>query len=136
MTGQESKATGLLTQEHGAQVAVAQTDLTLIGYRTGDTEGLKSLANSFGGLCGRLDALLDGDGGAHGVSPGGVFKADGLNALYDTVCIHTCGVADGFGILHILDAVLVEHGEDLIDSSFVSFKGNHSCTSIILPGGR
>ena len=85
VTGQEGKALGLVPKQHSAQVAVAQTNLAVVCYGTGDAEGLQADADGGGGVGGGLDALLHGDGSAHGVGPAGVLKADGLDALDDLI---------------------------------------------------
>ena len=41
-----AEALGLLVQQHGAQIAVAQTHLTLVGDGTGDAESLQALADA------------------------------------------------------------------------------------------
>ena len=46
----KAEALGLLPQQHGAQVAVAQTDLALLSDRAGDAEGLQAHADGFGGV--------------------------------------------------------------------------------------
>ena len=64
MAGQEREALGFLIQQHGAQVAVADTDLALVRDGAGDAEGLQRGADPLGGFRGVLRAFLDGDGGA------------------------------------------------------------------------
>ena len=125
VAGQEGKALGLVAQQHGAQVAVAQADLAVLGHGAVDAEGLQALADGLGSLGSGLDALLDGDGGAHAVGPAGVLKADGLDALDDLIGIEALVLADLAALLHRADAVLGEDTVDLVDSSLVAFKQSH-----------
>ena len=78
-------------QQHGAQVAMAQADMTLLGNGAGHGEGFQALADGGGAVGGALQAALDSDGGAQGVSPDSVIKADGLNAANDLVAVDALG---------------------------------------------
>ena len=131
VTGQEGEALGLVPQQHGAQIAVAQTDLAVLGDGAVDAEGLQADADGLGGLGGGLDALLQRDGRAHGVSPAGVLKADGLNALDDLIGVEALRLADLAALFHGGDAVLSEDAVDLVNSSFVTFKQSH-CFVLLL----
>ena len=84
---QESEAGGVLAQQTSAQVAVAQTDLTLLSDRTGDGESFQTFADGGCALGSIGQAALDGDGGAQGVSPDSVIKADGLHTADDLVAV-------------------------------------------------
>ena len=82
MTCQESEALGLLLQQHLTQIAVSQTYLAVICDRTGDAEGLQSLADS--GCCVRRSAasLLNGDRRTYRVRPAGILETDRLDLLF------------------------------------------------------
>ena len=69
---------------------MAQAHLAVLGNRAGDAEGLEALADGLGGVGSGGHVLLQSDGGAHAVRPGGVFKADGLDALDDVVGVEAC----------------------------------------------
>ena len=125
MTGQEREAFGLLVQQHGAQVAVAQTNLTLVGNGTGDAERLEAFADALGSLGSGLDALLQRDGGAQLVGPLRVFKGDGLDALDDLVGVNALGVVVGLQLIKILEAVLLENRLELGHATFITFKKSH-----------
>ena len=71
---QESEAGGVLAQQTSAQVAVAQTDLTLLSDRTGDGESFQTFADGGCALGSIGQAALDGDGGTQGVSPDSVIN--------------------------------------------------------------
>ena len=103
-----------------------QTHLPVVCHGAGDAEGLEADADGGGGVCGGLDALLHGDGGAHGVGPAGVLKADGLDALDDLVGVEAQIVADGAAFLDGTDAVFGQNAVDFVDTSFVAFKQCHS----------
>ena len=133
---QEGEALALVAQEHGAQVAVAQAHLAVVGNRAVDAEGLEALADGGGGLGGGLHVLLQGDGRAHHVGPAGVLKADGLDALDDLIGVEALGLADLPALLDALDAVLSEDAVDLLDSSLVAFKQSHTiCPPLLLVPG-
>ena len=50
VTGQERETLALIAQQHGTQIAVAQTHLAVLGHRTVDAEGLQSLTDLAGGI--------------------------------------------------------------------------------------
>ena len=77
VAGEESEAGGVLAQQTSAQIAVAQTDLTLLSDRAGDGEGFQTLADGSSALGSIGQAALDGDGGAQSVGPDCVIEADG-----------------------------------------------------------
>ena len=78
VAGEEAEALGLIGKEHGAEIAVAEADLTVFGDGTGNAERLQADTDR-GSRVGRLLAAgLQRDRRADGVCPNGVFKADGL----------------------------------------------------------
>ena len=125
VTCQECEALGLLAQQHCAEVAVAEADLAVVGNGAVDAEGLKAFADLAGSLCVGGHAGLQRDGGADGVCPAGVLKADGLNALDDLVGVEALRLADLTAFLNGADAILCEDTVDFVDSSFVTFKQSH-----------
>ena len=125
VAGQEGEALGLLVQQHGAQVAVAQADLALVRDGAGDAEGLQALADAGSGLGGGLYVLLERDGGAQLVGPLGVLKGDGLNALDDLVGVHALGVVVSLQLFEVLEAVLFENRLELGHATFITFKQSH-----------
>ena len=122
MTCQEAEALGLFFEEHLAEVAVAETDFSVVGDGAGDAEGLKAFADGGSSVRSFSAALLDGDGGADGVSPCGVFEADRLDALDHVVDLEACVFGDLLCFFDVLDTILVQDSGDLIDSSLVVFK--------------
>ena len=84
---------GVLVQQHGAQVAMAQADLTLLCNRAGDGESFQAFADGSSAVSSALQAALDSDGGAQGVSPDSVIEADGLDAADDLVAVDALGQA-------------------------------------------
>ena len=73
--------------------------MALLGDRAGNGEGFEAFADGGGAVGGVLQAALDGDGGAEGVSPDRVIKADGLHAADDLVTV------DAFGKEHFVAGV-------------------------------
>ena len=51
VTGKESEAFGFFTKELSTQIAVTETDFSLVGNGTGNTEGLKPEPERFGSFC-------------------------------------------------------------------------------------
>ena len=122
MAGQEGEALGLVPEQHGAQVAVAQAHVALLGHRAGHAEGLQADADGLGGLGGGLHALLDGHGAAQGVGPAGVLKSDGLHALDDLIGVEALALAQLAGLFQAGDAVLGKTLLNLRHSSLFAFK--------------
>ena len=89
MSGQEGKAFRFFTQQHGCQIAVSQSYLTVIGNRTGDAKSLQTFTNGFGDIISGLIAFRNGNRRSDNICPAGIFKTDRLNAFYDLIDIHT-----------------------------------------------
>ena len=130
MTGAESEALGLIAQQHGSQVAVADTDLAVISNRTGNAEGLESFAQGLGDFRSDGLAALDGDSGADEVGPAGVFKTDGLDVADALDDVQTFGFGDLLGFVQRSDAVGFQEGFDLGDPAFITFKKSHDYYSL------
>ena len=60
----KSEAGGVLAQQTSAQIAVTQTDLTLLSDRAGDGESFQTFADGSSALGSIGQAALDGDSGA------------------------------------------------------------------------
>ena len=125
MASQERETLSFLVQQHRAQIAVADTDLTLIRDGTGDAERLQAAANAAGRVGGGLYAFLERDGRAQFIRPLDVFKADGLSALDDLVSIHAASIVESLDFLEILEAIFVQHRLKLGNTSFVILKQGH-----------
>ena len=125
VSSEEAEATGRVAQKHRAKIAMPQTDFTLLGNASGNTEGLKPFANSGGGVSGFFAVLLERNTGAKCVRPNGVFKRDRLNRtndLFSVDALRKIEIAKGF---QIRETVLIQNRLDLTDSSFETFKRNH-----------
>ena len=97
---------------------------------------LRVILNGLGSVGSGGHVLLQSDGGAHAVRPGGVLKADGLDALDDVVGVEASGLADVAALLHAGNSVLSQDGIDLVDSSLVAFKQSHwSIPPFLIPDG-
>ena len=86
---------------------MAKANLSLISNRSGDTERLKSLADGGGSVRGPAAALLDRDSGAYGISPAGIFKADGLDLLYLVIYVQSGILGDLLRLFDVRDAIAV-----------------------------
>ena len=122
MPRQKGKALGLLPQEACAQVAVTDTDLSVVCDRTRDAEGLQAETDFLRCVGSCLYTVLNRDCRADDVGPTGIFKTNWLNALYQIVYINPLVIADLLGLFDRSDAVLVQLCIDLVDSSFIAFK--------------
>src|SRR5699024_162044 len=113
------------------QVAVAQADMALLGDGTGNGEGLQALADGGGAVGGALQAALDGDGGAQGVGPDGVVKADGLNAADDLVAVDALGKEQLVAGVQRFEAIGFQALVDFGHPALLRFKSSHSiCSSL------
>ena len=93
VTRQEAEALGLLAQQHRAQIAVAQTNLTLVGDGAGDAERLQGPSPMHSaGLAAVLTPFFSAIAAPKFVRPLGVFEGDGLDALHDLVSVDALGV--------------------------------------------
>ena len=119
MASQESEALGLFLQQHLAQIAVTQTNLSLVCNRTRDAESLKTLADGSSSVSSSAAALLDCDGSTNGVCPLCVFEADRLNALYHLVYIQTGSLGNFRSALDGIDAVFLQNSQNLCFSSLI-----------------
>ena len=137
MAGQEAEAFGFFAQQHGAQIAVAEAHGALVGHRARNAEALQAQADFFGRFGGGFHAGFNGDGRADGVSPDGVVKSDGLDALDDFFHVNAFVQADFARFFQIFNAGFFQSGVDFVNSSFVSFKRNHSHSpGLTLCGGQ
>ena len=105
---------------------MAGSHLAGLRYGARNGKGLQTLADLPGGLGGLPGTGGQRHSGANGISPNGVIKCDGLNALYDGFHINAVLQAKRPCSLQIRDAVLVQAGLDLGHSAVHSFKCNHS----------
>ena len=125
MPGQEGEALGLVAQKHGAQVAVAQAHLALLGHRAGHSKGLQPLADGGGAVGGAFQAALHGNGGAEGIGPHGVVEADGLHALHDGFHIDALFQQHGAAGVERFEAVGRQTLIDFGHAAFLTFKCSH-----------
>ena len=97
---------------------MTDTNLSVVGNRAGDTEGLKTKTDFFSSLSSVLNLFLNSDCAAYNVSPASIFKADRLNALNDVISINACLITDFLSFLNGGDAVLFKLSINLVNSSF------------------
>ena len=98
---------------------MAKTNLSLVSYRTRDTESLKSLTDSSSSVSSSCAALLDSDSAAYCVSPLSVLKADRLNALNELINVKTLSLAYVSTLFDSVDTVLIDNSKDLLFSSLI-----------------
>ena len=119
------KINGVLAQQTSAQVAVAQTDLTLLSDRTGDGESLQALADSSCTLGSIGQAALHSDGGAQGISPDSVIKADGLHTADDLVAVDALSEEHLVASVQRLQTVSLQACLDFRHTAIHRFKSCH-----------
>ncbi len=122
VTCEECEAVRLLLEEHLAEVTMAETNLAGVGNGARDTESLKTLADCSSSVSSLAAVLLDCDGSAYGVSPASVLKADRLNLLNLIVNVQAGVLGDLLRLFDGGDAIAVQNGIDLVNSSFIRFK--------------
>ena len=129
VAGQESEALGVFAQQHGTEVAMAETDFAVFSDGAGDAEGLQTDTDHLRRVSSGLHAGFDGDGAADGVCPAGVLKADRLGFFHDGIRIDALFLADLSTFFDAVDAIFFDNGVDLINTAFVTFKQCHFHTS-------
>ena len=125
MACQKAEALGLFAEQHFAEVSVAQADLAVFRNGAGNAEGLQPDADHSGCVCSLGAACLQGDSGADGVSPNGVFKADGLRGADDRIAVNALGKGDFPALIDGGDAIFFQRRENFRFASFVTFKLCH-----------
>ena len=117
MTCQESEALGLGREQTCSQLTVADTYLTVVGYRTGDTEALQTLTNIVGSLNSVLCLFLQSDSSTYNVSPLGVLKANHLCLLTSLVRIDAGCITNLVSLFDGGDTVAVQTSKNLLDTT-------------------
>jgi len=117
---------------------MAQADLPLVGDRAGQAEGLEALPQGVGDDAGRRVPPAEGGGGAHHVGPGGVVKADALDAAHQGEEVQPGPFAERPGLLQGANIIFPEKGRDPADPAVVVFKSDvrHSHPSYSFLGSR
>ncbi len=116
---QKREALGIFFQKHLSKISMTKSNLPAVRYGTGNAEGLKSLSDGCSCLGCLAAILLDRDGGAYGVRPFCVFKADRLNILYHMIYIQSCGLCNFSSLFNRTDPVLGKLCQNLFFSSLV-----------------
>ena len=101
---------------------MAKANIALLCNRAGDAECLQAFADGGGGLACRLHAGFQRNGNAKRISPNGVFKSNGLNALYDFFHIDALGKAEIAGFLKACKTILCKTLLDFGHSSLFAFE--------------
>ena len=84
--------------------------------------GLQAFTDGLGSVGCVFTAFFDGDRGTGHIGPFGVFKADRLCLFAHFVRVDPLGLADGFSLFEVFDAVFGKRGVDLVDAALVTFK--------------
>ena len=117
MTCQECEALGLGREQTCCQLAVADTNLAVVGNRTGDTEALQTLTNIVGSLNSVLCLFLQSDSGTYYISPLCVLKANHLCFLTSLVRIDAGCITNLISLFDGGDTVAVQTSKDLLDTT-------------------
>ena len=107
MACKETETVCILFQKHLSQISVSKTNLTLVCYRTRNTECLKALTDSCGSVSSLSAALLDRDGSAYCISPARILKADRLDLLNLSINVKACIFCNLFSFLDRSNAIAV-----------------------------
>jgi hypothetical protein len=108
VAGEEAEALGLVAQQHGAEIAVAEADLALLGDGAGHAEGLQADADILGGVGAFLTPFFIAMAVPTRVGPDGVVERDRLHAADDLLDVYALFKADVAAFLQRTDAVLLE----------------------------
>ena len=130
---EEGKALRFLREQHFAEVAVAETHLTLVRHGAGNAERLQPYSYVGGGVRCRLCAFFERYGAAEGISPHRVFKGNRLNAFYYGIHVYAVLFADGFRLLNVFETVFAQHAVYFVYSSFIAFKQSHKSQPPFMP---
>ena len=129
VTCQESETFSFFTQQHSSQVTMTDTNLTVVGYRTRDTECLQTDADSFGSVSCIFATFLDSDSSTYYVSPLSIFKTDRLSFFTRFIRINSSSFADSVSFFDVFDTVSVQGFDDTFDTAVLTFKfyfSNHN----------
>ena len=132
VAGQESEALRLGRKQTGSEAAVADTYLTVVSYGAGDAESLQAFADVLGSFHCVLSLFLECDGSTHDVGPLCVFEANHLRALAFLIGVETVLFANLVSFFDILDTMLVECGENLLDSAVLALEFYFSDHVVVL----
>ena len=122
MAGKEREAIGVLAEQHFAEIAVAETDLALLGNRAGHAERLQTLADDGRGFGSVLHAALDRQRDTEGVCPNRVIKRDRLHTLDDRFHIDALGVAQSGSVFQGTEIIFGEKLFDFVHASLFAFE--------------
>ena len=84
---------------------MTDTNLTVVSYRTRDTECLQTYTDSFGSISSVFATFLDSDSSTYYVSPLSIFKTDRLSFFTRFIRINSSSFADSVSFFDVFDAV-------------------------------
>mgnify|MGYP000606311573 CR=1 FL=1 len=133
MTSQECETFCFFTKQTSCQVTMADTNFTIVGNRTGDTECLQTDTDSFGSFSSVFATFLQCNGRTYYVSPLGIFETDRLSFFTSFIRIKSGSFADCVSFFDVFDAVFVQSSNDLFDTTVLAFEfyfSNHILSSL------
>ncbi|EJW94940.1 membrane protein [gut metagenome] len=101
---------------------MTDTYLTIVSYRTGDAECLKTFTDVLSSLYSVLSLLLERNSRTYNVSPLCVLEADHLGAFALLIRIKTILFANLVSLFNIFDTVLVKSSKNLLNATVLAFK--------------
>ena len=135
VTSEESEALCLFTEKTTTEVTMADTNLTVVSYRTLDTECLKTLTNSLCTLSSALAALLDSNSSTSYICPLCILKTNILCLSANLIRINTEIFTNLVSLFEVLDAILLENSVYLCLTTvlaLITYFSNHVSVLLII----
>ena len=129
VTCQESETFSFFAQQHSSEVTMADTNLTVVSYRTRDAESLQTDTDSFSSFSSVCATFLDSDCTTYHIRPFCIFKTDRLSFFTRFIRIKSMSFTDSVSFFDIFDAVSVQGSDNLFDTTVLAFEfyfSNHS----------
>jgi len=129
VTCKECETFSFFAKQHSSQVTMTDTNLTVVSYRTRDTECLQTDTDSFSSFSSVCAVLLKSNCSTYHISPFCVFKTDRLSFFTRFIRIKSGSFADCVSFFDVFDAVSVQGFNDTFDTTVLAFEfyfSNHS----------
>ncbi|EJX08780.1 hypothetical protein EVA_03106 [gut metagenome] len=108
VTCQESETFSFFAQQHSSQVTVTDANLTVVSYRTRNTERLQTDTNCFSSISSICATFLQSDSSTYYISPLCVFETDRLSFFTSFIRIETIRFADSISFFDVFNTVFVQ----------------------------
>ena len=122
VTCQESETFSFFAQQHSSKVTMADTNLTVVSYRTRDAECLQTDTDSFSSFSSVCATFFNSNGSTYNISPFCIFKTDRLSFFTRFIRIKSMSFTDSVSFFDIFDAVSVQSSDNLFDTTVLAFE--------------